>query len=123
MIVPEDAPNPSDNQPASSSETLEGNGQSVPPTAPNHPLPAPAGQLFYEVRLPDRIPDAWLTDLKNAVRESRTKLILTTVLSSSLLTGVLSTVGNYYLDQRNGVRAAALALKKAGVQKKLGTYE
>src|SRR5437764_589933 len=122
MIMSEDAPEPSVSQTASSSNTLEGNGQSVQSTAPSQPLPAPAGQLFYEVRLPERIPDVWLTDLKNAVKESRAKLILTTVLSSSLLTGVLSAAGNYYLDRRKEARVAALDIKKDQARNKVTFY-
>jgi hypothetical protein len=119
----EDVPKASDSQTASPPESLEGAGQSEPVITPTHLPPAPAGQLFYEFRLPDRIPDAWLTDLKNAVRESRAKLIVTTVLSSSLLTGVLSTVGNYYIDSKKAVSSAALELKKDRAKEKLRLYD
>src|SRR5215210_413012 len=109
-----DAPKPSERQTAPSPETPEGNGRPETTVTPAQPPPPPAGQLFYEYRLPERIPDAWVRDLKNAVKENRTKLIITTVLSSSLLTSVLTTVGKYYLDKRQEIARAEREIEMEG---------
>ncbi len=54
----------------------------------------------YEIKLPDAIPTRWLNELKASARESRRILIITTILSSSLLTGFITTVATYYLEGR-----------------------
>jgi hypothetical protein len=61
---------------------------------------APPGRLVYEYALPARMPDGWLNEIKNSVKENRTALILTTILSSSLLAGLASIGGNYLIEYR-----------------------
>jgi|GEM_PF-5571295 len=88
--------------------------QTVAPASPTVSLP-----LAYEVRLPEKLPEGWLSDLKNAIKESRKKLILTTILSSSLLTGIISTVAGYYLETKK----AALELRKHDAAQKIELYD
>lgn len=57
-----------------------------------------SNEKISEYKLPDKIPEGWLNDLKNAVKESKTKLIVTTILGSSLLTGFLGSIGNYFIE-------------------------
>src|SRR5215212_265582 len=72
-----------------------------------------------EFKLPASIPEEWLNQLKSALKESRKKLIITTVLSSSLLTGALTGITNYYLESRK----STLQVKADETKKKLQMYD
>jgi hypothetical protein len=53
----------------------------------------------HPAALPEHIPAAWLEDIKGALKQSRWELILTLVLGSSVLTGVATSLVNYYFIQ------------------------
>lgn len=64
------------------------------------------------------MPESWLKDLKKAVQEGKAKLIITTILSSSLLTGIVSTGASFYLESRK----SNLAIKTTLAKNKLESY-
>lgn len=70
------------------------------------------------IHLPAKLPDAWLKDIKDSVRESKKRLIITTILGSSLLSGLLGVVGNYFLEGHK----LDLQFKKLRVERKLESY-
>lgn len=76
------------------------NARVTRPTANDIIQQIPDPVVLYEPKLPDAIPSRWLDDIRNAVKESRKKLIITTVLSSSLLTGVIATLTSYSLENK-----------------------
>lgn len=73
--------------------------QQLPPSTPQQSVDQ-SSRASAKVELPDTIPSRWLDDIKRAISESRKKLIITTILSSSLLTGVVTTLANYFLEGR-----------------------
>jgi hypothetical protein len=60
----------------------------------------PPGKLVYEYTLPAQIPDSWINEIRNTIKEKRTAVILTTILGSSLLAGLASIGGNYLIEYR-----------------------
>lgn len=72
------------------------------------------------VPLPEEMPEGWVKAIKAAVKESKSKLIITTVLGSSLLTSLVTTTLNYYVMNPAEV---SRQLRKEQAAAKIKSYE
>ena len=50
--------------------------------------------------LPPTLPESWLEQIKKAVKESWVKIILTTILGSSVIASLISLAGDYWMETR-----------------------
>ena len=69
-------------------------------------------------QLPATLPVGWLEEIKAAVKESWSKIILTTILGSSVIASLISFGGNYWLETSK----ANLELTKKGREEVLHAY-
>lgn len=98
-----DNPVPQPQSESTSTEVSSADKQLSPPT-PQSSIPEPVpNPPVYEIRLPEALPTRWLDDIKRAISESRKALIISTILGSSLLTGLLTTLANYSLEGRKTI--------------------
>lgn len=69
-------------------------------------------------QFPAALPDSWLQQIKAAVKESWVRIILTTVLGSSVIASLISFGGDYWLENRK----AKSELTKKGREEVLEAY-
>ena len=67
-----------------------------------------------ELSLPATLPQSWLEQIKTAVKEGRGKVILMTILGSSVISALVSFGGDYLLETR---KAKLEVAKKAHAEK------
>ena len=69
-------------------------------------------------QFPAKLPDSWIKEIKAAVKESGGKILLTTLLGSSVIASVVSFAGSYWLETRK----ADFELSKKGREERLEAY-
>jgi len=71
-----------------------------------------------QIKLPPELPARWLDQIKNAVKEGRGKVILMTILGSSVISALVSIGGDYLLETRK----AKLEVAKKEHAEKVDAY-
>lgn len=75
--------------------------------------------ICNKINLPDQMPEKWLTQIKEKLRDSAGKIILTAILGSSLLSTVFTSFANWYIENHK----SQLVVKLDQVKEKLNTYK
>ena len=69
-------------------------------------------------QLPTTLPASWLEEIKAVMKESRRRIVLTTILGSTVIASLVSFAGNYWLESRK----ANVELTKKGREEVLEAY-